>query len=100
MERDGSQCVDADSIKGLYWEIEIKQFQIKNIELLMQDVSDDIEKIGIAFPGTVSNGVVVKADNLGIENFNIVKELKKEFNCALLTWRGAKKIIESRKNNE
>lgn len=49
-----------------------------------------IEKIGIAFPGTVSNGVVVKSDNLGIKNFNIVEELKKEFNCEINLQNDAK----------
>lgn len=38
---------------------------------------DDIELIGIAAPGTISNGIIVKAGNLNIQNFDIVSELKK-----------------------
>lgn len=36
-----------------------------------------IELIGIAAPGTISNGTIVKAGNLKLENFKIVSELKK-----------------------
>ena len=36
----------------------------------------DIEKIGIASPGTISNQVIVKAGNLGLYNFDIVSKLK------------------------
>ena len=39
----------------------------------------EIEKIGIAAPGTHRNGTIVKAENLGIYDFNIVKTLKKHY---------------------
>lgn len=52
--------------------------------------TNDIESIGVAFPGTVSNGVVVKAENLGIENLNIEEELKKVFNIPILLQNDAK----------
>ena len=39
----------------------------------------DIELIGIASPGTISNGVIVKAGNLGIRNFDLIGSLKKNF---------------------
>lgn len=39
----------------------------------------DIEKIGVASPGLVSNGSLVKASNLGIENFEIAKILEEKF---------------------
>lgn len=51
---------------------------------------NDIESIGVAFPGTVSNGIVVKAENLGIENLNIEEELKKVFNIPILLQNDAK----------
>ncbi len=51
---------------------------------------EEIEKIGIAFPGTVSNGVVVKAENLGIENLKIVEELEKQFNIPIFLENDAK----------
>ena len=40
---------------------------------------EDLELIGIASPGTISNGVIVKAGNLNIHNFDIVRKLKKLF---------------------
>lgn len=33
---------------------------------------EGIEKIGIAAPGTIKDGIIVKAENLGIYNFNII----------------------------
>lgn len=59
-------------------------------QILKQQQVEKIESIGIAFPGTVSNGVVVKAENLGIENFRIVEELKKEFNSPIYLENDAK----------
>jgi glucokinase len=44
---------------------------------------EDIELIGIASPGTISNGVVVKAGNLGLTNFEIVKRLKEKLNVPI-----------------
>lgn len=43
----------------------------------------EIQSIGIAFPGTVSNGIVIKAENLGIENFKIVEELNKKIDIPI-----------------
>lgn len=42
-------------------------------------IIEDIEKIGIASPGTISNGVIVKAGNLGLYNFDIVSKLKVKY---------------------
>lgn len=36
-----------------------------------------ITEIGIAIPGTVENGTIVKSVNLGIENYNILEDLNK-----------------------
>ena len=45
----------------------------------LEDVDlKEIESIGMCFPGTVTDTVVVKAENLGIENLKIVEELKKD----------------------
>ncbi len=44
---------------------------------------EDIELIGIACPGTISHGVVVKAGNLGLENFDIVNRLKEKIDCLI-----------------
>lgn len=59
------------------------------IELINKIISEnkikkeEIESIGIAFPGTVSETAVIKAENLGIENLEIVKTLKKHFNVPI-----------------
>lgn len=57
---------------------EIEQFIIENImqfQLLKQ-----IEMIGIAIPGTVSNNKIIKAVNLGIENYDLASKLKEILN--------------------
>ena len=59
-------------------------------QILKEQQIEQIESIGIAFPGTVSNGIVVKAENLGIENLKIVEELKKEFNIPIYLENDAK----------
>ena len=42
-----------------------------------------IEQVGIAIPGTVSKTTVVKSVNLGLENYNIVEELKKKIDLPI-----------------
>lgn len=78
-------------------EKDMSQIVIKTIIELINKViangkvaKEEINKIGIAFPGTVSNGVVIKAENLGIENFEIVKLLKQEYDCPILLQNDAK----------
>lgn len=44
---------------------------------------EEIESIGIAFPGTVSETTVIKAENLGIDDFDVVKKLKKHFDVPI-----------------
>lgn len=61
----------------------------KYIKEILEDNNlsiQEIEKIGIAAPGTCKNGVILKAENLGIYNFNIVESIKKivgEINISL-----------------
>lgn len=50
----------------------------------------DLELIGIAFPGTISGKVVIKAENLGIENFNIVDDINKQINIPIYLRNDAK----------
>lgn len=59
-------------------------------QILKEQQVEKIESIGIAFPGTVSNGIVVKAENLGIENLKIAEELNKEFNIPIYLENDAK----------
>lgn len=50
----------------------------------------EISLIGIAVPGTVSNTHIIKADNLHIQNFNIVSEINKFFNIPIYLRNDAK----------
>ncbi len=43
----------------------------------------DIELIGIASPGTISNGVIIKAGNLGIYNLDLVSKLKVKYHMPI-----------------
>lgn len=66
---------------------------IELIQELIQDNNiciDEIDSIGIAIPGTVSNGIIVRAENLGIENFKIEKEIKKVFDLPVYLQNDAK----------
>lgn len=59
--------------------------------LLKQNITiEDIEQIGIAFPGTTSNGIVIKAENLGIMNLNIEERIKQVFNTKIVLENDAK----------
>lgn len=50
----------------------------------------DIEKIGIAAPGIISNGIITNACNLGIVKFRIVEELKKYYSIPITLRNDAK----------
>lgn len=51
---------------------------------------EDIEMIGIACPGTLRDGVVVKAENLGIYDFTIVEKLQRYFSAPIKLSNDAK----------
>ena len=51
---------------------------------------NNIELIGIASPGTTSNGVIVKAGNLGVKDFDLISSLKKNFNNQMILRNDAK----------
>ena len=57
---------------------EIEQFIIENI--MQFQLLKPIEMIGIAIPGTVSNNKIVKAVNLGIEDYDFASHLKEILN--------------------
>ena len=50
----------------------------------------EIELIGIAVPGIVSETHIIKAENLHIKNFNIVAEINKFFNVPIYLRNDAK----------
>lgn len=60
------------------------------IKSIIQDLLEEnnlkleqIELIGIAAPGTISQGVIVKAGNLNITNFDILSKLKEVYNIPI-----------------
>ncbi len=83
---DMSEIVVETIIGLIYKTIRTNKIDIKDIEL-----------IGVTFPGTVSGGIVVKAENLGIKNLNIEKELKKEFNIPIYLQNDAKSAAKAEK---
>ena len=70
--------------------INVKESIVKIIIELLNRVIDeanvdlnDIEFIGIASPGTISNNVIKQATNLGLENFELIAELQKYINLPM-----------------
>lgn len=51
---------------------------------------EDIEMIGIASPGTSRDGIIVKAENLGIYDFNIAEKLQRYFSAPIKLSNDAK----------
>ena len=64
----------------------------KNIFEHIKDLSTKykIEEIGIAAPGTIQDGKIIKAYNLGIEEYNIVAKLSKEIKVPIKIKNDAK----------
>ena len=67
----------------------INKLIIKVLEIKDANI-DDIELIGIASPGVIKKGIIVKADNLNLNKFNIVGELKKKYNVPIYLDNDAK----------
>ncbi len=70
--------------------VNVKESLVKIIiELLNKVIEEanvdlnDIEFIGIASPGTISDNKIVQATNLGIENFDLIAELQKYINLPM-----------------
>lgn len=66
---------------------------IEEINKVFEETKTDktqIEKIGIAFPGTVTEDTVIKAENLGIQNFKIGEKIKSIFNIPVKLENDAK----------
>lgn len=69
-DRKDIEKVIENSIRNLIEEIlEEKELKI-----------EEINKIGISAPGTIKNGIIIKAENLGIINFDIINVIKRNFN--------------------
>lgn len=73
-----------------------KKYIEKTIEkIIFEHIKDlsskyKIEEIGIAAPGTIKDGKIIKAYNLGIEEYNIVEKLSKEIKVSIKIKNDAK----------
>lgn len=78
LEKREIQICEKDKIEQF-----IEETIVTNINNLLREKNtylSDIKKIGIAIPGTVEEGKVIKnAVNLGIQEYNICKALKKYY---------------------
>ena len=70
-----NKIVDPDKIKKENLKIEMEKFIIENINYYNNLYN--IESVGFAVPGTVNKTTIIKAVNLGIENYNISEIIKK-----------------------
>ena len=52
----------------------IENYIIKNTNELMSKYK--IKEIGIAVPGTIKDGIILKSVNLGVSDYNIIDNLK------------------------
>ena len=75
----------------------IEKFIEENIAVAINNIlkennlkQEDIKLIGMACPGTISNGRIVKSNNLGIYNFNIVERLQRYFSAPIKISNDAK----------
>ena len=50
----------------------------------------DIKIVGIAIPGTISNGVIIRSVNLKVENYDIKNNLERRLNLPVLVRNDAK----------
>lgn len=75
----------------------IEKKKLKNTieEYITETVLKLIEKykitnIGLAIPGTVTHDTVIKSVNLGLKNYEVIKELKKKINLSIKIRNDAK----------
>ena len=61
-----------------------------NEEIIKMKEMNSIEGIGIAVPGTVSDNKIIRAVNLGIENYDIASKLEEKFNIPVKIKNDAK----------
>ncbi len=66
-----------ESIVKIIIDLLNKVIEESNVDL------NDIEFIGIASPGTISDNKIVQATNLGLENFDLISELQKYINLPM-----------------
>ena len=85
--------VEENIIKTEKVETQIEEYIIKNIKKLLKQAElkeSQIEKIGIAIPGTVKKNIIYNCNNLGLHEFDLVKNLRKYFNTNIQVRNDAK----------
>ena len=88
---DGDKIIDIkDKIFTRQDRMDIENTIVKSIKVFVNELLvennlkiEDIECIGIASPGTISHGEIVKAGNLSIRNFKLVDRLKEYFSIPI-----------------
>ena len=66
----------------------IENYIIENVKELTKKY--EIKEIGIAVPGTIKGTAIIKSVNLGIKNYNLIDNLKKEINLPIKIRNDAK----------
>ena len=66
----------------------IEDYIVENVKEIMQ--KHKITSIGIAIPGTINKTTIIKSVNLGLENYNIVDNLKEKLNLPIAIKNDAK----------
>ena len=69
-------------------ETAIESYIIKNVKDLKEKYK--ISEIGIAVPGTIRGTEIIKSVNLGVKNYNLVENLKKEIDLPIKIRNDAK----------
>ena len=59
----------------------IENYMVEKIQDILK--SKDITEIGIAIPGTIANGKVIKSVNLELKNYSIVQRLEQKINLPI-----------------
>ena len=68
--------------------IAIESYIIKNVKELIEKYK--ITEIGISVPGTICQTEIIKSVNLGVENYNLVENIKKEIELPIKIRNDAK----------
>ena len=66
----------------------IEDYIVENVKEIMK--KHKITSIGIAIPGTINKTTIIKSVNLGLENYNIVDNLKEKLNLPITIKNDAK----------
>ena len=66
----------------------IESYIIENVKKILEKYN--ISEMGIAVPGTIEKQTIIKSVNLGVENYNLIENLKKEIKLPIKIRNDAK----------